>query len=429
MGLSYPSPATGSIGRGVVARLAKRPADVPPTGSRENITMRIGLICLVLGYVLSQFYRAFLAVLTSALANDVGATSADLAYASGLWFIVFAAMQIPVGEALDRIGPRITVVGLFALGGAGGAAVFAMAQSPSHITLAMILIGIGCSPVLMASYYIFAKMYPAALFSTLAGAVIGFGSLGNLASAAPMAWAVEAIGWRETMWALSAMTLLVAVVLWVFVKDPPKEPTESPKGSVLDLLRIPALWLILAMMFVNYAPAAGIRGLWVGPYGNDRFGVGVETVGLVTLVMGLAMIAGNFLYGPAERLFGTRKWVVFCGNGLGALACFFLWMLPPNASIWTATAALCVIGFAGGSFPVLIAHARPLFPRHLTGRGVTLLNLFGIGGVGVMQLVTGRLFAHWEVAYKDPFPPLFLFYGIFICCGLALYAFSRDRTD
>jgi len=391
--------------------------------------MRIGLICLVLGYVLSQFYRAFLAVLTPALETDLGATSADLAYASGLWFIVFAIMQIPVGEALDRIGPRVTTVGLFALGGAGGAAVFAVAQSPSHITIAMVLIGVGCSPVLMASYYIFAKMYPAAMFSTLAGAVIGFGSLGNLASAAPMAWAVETIGWRETMWVLSGATLLVAVVLWVFVKDPPKDRADGPKGTVLDLLRIPALWLILAMMFVNYAPAAGIRGLWVGPYGTDRFGVTTETIGLVTLAMGLAMIAGNFLYGPADRLLGSRKWVVFGGNALGALACFALWPLPPDASIWTATIALCVIGFAGGSFPVLIAHARPFFPSHLTGRGVTLLNLFGIGGVGVMQLVTGRLFSHWEETYKDPFPPLFLFYGIFICCGLALYAFSQDRSD
>ena len=61
------------------------------------------MICLVLGYVLSQFYRAFLAVLTPALEADLGATSGDLAFASGLWFLTFAIMQIPVGEALDRI--------------------------------------------------------------------------------------------------------------------------------------------------------------------------------------------------------------------------------------------------------------------------------------------------------------------------------------
>ena len=392
--------------------------------------MRVGLVCLVLGYVLSQFYRAFLAVLTPALEADLGATAGDLSFASGIWFIIFALMQIPVGEALDRIGPKVTVVTLFALGGAGGAALFAVATTPAHISWAMALIGVGCSPVLMASYYIFAKMYPAAVFSTLAGAVIGFGSIGNLASAAPMAWAVETFGWRETMWALAGTTLVVAAALWVFVKDPPKPVGGAQKGSVLDLLRIPALWLIFPMMFVNYAPAAGIRGLWAGPYSSDTFGADTSMIGTVTLVMALSMIAGSFLYGPADRFFGSCKWVVFVGNGVGALACFALFALPDDASIWTATALLAAVGIGGSSFPVLIAHARQFFPEHLTGRGVTLLNLFGIGGAGVMQMVTGRLVEHWQtVDPKFTYHNLFGFYAVLICCGLAAYAFSQDRTD
>jgi MFS family permease len=393
--------------------------------------MRIGLIVLVLGYVLSQFYRAFLAVLTPALEADLGATAADLSYASGLWFIVFAVMQIPVGEALDRFGPRITAVVLFSLGGAGGALVFAMAQTPAHIAWAMALIGIGCSPVLMAAYYIFAKMYPAVMFSTLAGATIGFGSLGNLASSAPMAWAVEAFGWRETMVALAVLTLLVSIALWLVVKDPPKTASTGRRGSVLDILKIKALWLIFPMMFVNYAPAAGLRGLWVGPYGTDVFGADTSMIGTMTLVMGLAMIAGNFAYGPMDRVFGTRKWVVFVGNTLGAVGCFALFALHGLTSVWTATALLALVGLAGASFPLMIAHARPFFPEHLTGRGVTLMNLFGIGGVGIMQIVTGRLMTFWQDTKGDSeaYASLFGFYGIAMCCGLAIYVFSTDRTD
>ena len=43
-----------------------------------------------------------------------------------------------------------------------------MATAPLHISIAMALIGIGCSPVLMASYYIFAREFPPARFATLA---------------------------------------------------------------------------------------------------------------------------------------------------------------------------------------------------------------------------------------------------------------------
>ena len=43
--------------------------------------MRIGIAALVLAYVLSQFYRAFLAVMTPVLTRDLGVTAADLASA------------------------------------------------------------------------------------------------------------------------------------------------------------------------------------------------------------------------------------------------------------------------------------------------------------------------------------------------------------
>lgn len=391
--------------------------------------MRLGLICLVTAYMLSQFYRAFLAVLAPALEADLGTTPEDLSYASGLWFLVFAAMQIPVGEALDRIGPRLTAAGLFALGGAGGAAVFAVAQGPGHVTLSMVLLGIGCSPVLMASYYIFARVYPAGVFATLAGVVLGLGSIGNLASSAPMAWAAEAFGWRTTMWGLAALTLAIAVVLWITVKDPPRVETAR-RGSVLDLLRIPALWLILPMMFVNYAPAAGLRGLWAGPYTGEVFAADAVTIGRVTLVMGIAMIVGNLVYGPLDRLFGTRKWTVFGGNALVVLACLALWALPDRSLVWS-TLLLAAVGFFGASFPVLIAHGRAFFPDHLAGRGVTLMNLFGIAGVGLMQLASGRLYRAAGTATDPtaPFTAIFAAYAALVAVGLLFYAFSRDRTD
>ncbi|MFZ0099423.1 MAG: MFS transporter, partial [Gemmobacter sp.] len=86
--------------------------------------MRIGIACLFAAYVLSQFYRAFLAVLSPVLKQEIGVTASDLAAASGLWFLAFAAMQIPVGAALDRVGPRLTAASLLMVG-ALGAAVFA----------------------------------------------------------------------------------------------------------------------------------------------------------------------------------------------------------------------------------------------------------------------------------------------------------------
>lgn len=389
--------------------------------------MKVGLVALVLAYVLSQFYRAFLAVMTPVLIKDLGVSAADLASASGWWFLAFAAMQLPIGWALDRVGPRLTAGVLMAVG-AGGAVLFAQATGAFQIKLAMALIGIGCAPVLMASYFIFARQFPPAIFGTLAGITIGVGSLGNVASSLPLSAAVEAFGWRETVLGLAAITGAVALAILMLVRDPERLETARD-GSLLDLLRIPAIWPILAMMAVCYMPIAGLRGLWVGPYYADVHGADPLEIGRVGLWIGLAMVAGNFAYGPLDRWLGTRKWVIFGGNAV-TLACLVgLWWFAA-APAATATALLVAAGFFGASFPMVIAHGRAFFSPQLMGRGVTLLNLFGIAPIGIAQIVTGRIHAATDpVPPAAPYEAVFLFFALTTALGLAVYLLSQDRTD
>ena len=91
-----------------------------------------GIVALAVAYVLSQFYRSFLAVLTPALTAELGATKGDLSLASGVYFLTFALAQFGIGVSLDRFGPRRTGAILLAMGGAGGAFLFAAATKPVH---------------------------------------------------------------------------------------------------------------------------------------------------------------------------------------------------------------------------------------------------------------------------------------------------------
>ncbi|MFC3088173.1 MFS transporter [Tabrizicola soli] len=389
--------------------------------------MRIGIAALVLAYVLSQFYRAFLAVMTPVLTKELGVSAADLASASGWWFLAFAAMQVPIGAWLDRVGPRLTTGLLLALG-AGGAVLFSQATGALQIKLAMALIGAGCAPVLMAGYFIFARSFSPTVFGTLAALMLGVGTLGNVASALPLSWTVAAFGWRETMLGLAVITGAVALAILALVRDP-ERLEAGRRGSLIELLRMPALWPILAMMVVCYAPIAGLRGLWIGPYFADVHGADQLEIGRISLWVGLAMVAGNFAYGPLDRIFSRRKWLVIAGNAAAVACLFALWWFaaaPPAVT----TAILVAAGFLGASFPIVLAHGRSFVPPHLTGRGVTLLNLFGIAPIGIAQIITGRIHAATPAApAAAPYAAVFLFFAVSTAIGLAVYLLSQDRAD
>ncbi|MBO6719663.1 MAG: MFS transporter [Rhizobiaceae bacterium] len=389
-----------------------------------------GIAALALAYVLSQFYRSFLAVLAPGLVADLGATKAELSFASGTWFIVFALMQFAVGVSLDRYGPRRTASYLLGVCGGGGALLFCLAGSPLEITIAMGLIGAGCAPVLMAPLFIFARTFSPARFAILASWFVALGSLGNVVGAAPLAAAAEFFGWREVMAGFAAFTLLVAVALFLLVRDPPQEDAGAGGTGLsgyLELLKLKVLWPIIPLMAINYAPPAGIRGLWAGPYLAEVYALDTLAIGNVTLFMALGMVAGSFLYGPLDTLLGTRKWVAAGGNAISLAAVTALAALP-LAGVPFASVMLVIIGVAGMGYGMIMAHSRAFFPAHLTGRGVTLMNFFSIGGVGAMQFATGGVVSA-SVVPGEPvaaYAALFAFYALLLGAALVIYLFSRD---
>ena len=386
--------------------------------------MYVGIAVLCIAYILSQFFRSFLAVLSSVLATDIGAQPDDLAYALGLLFLVFAVMQIPVGWGLDRFGPRIVSSVLLLIGGGGGAFLFASAQNPSHINLSMALLGVGCSPILMASYYIFARNYSPKIFATLAATFLGIGSLGTLIGASPLTYFVGILGWRDAVELIGIFTIFISLFLLFTVKNPDiKYESTVSSGGFWSILKSKDILLIAPIAIICYAPVAGLRGIWLGPYFEKKFEASIDEIGTIGLIMSLGMIFGTFFYGPLDRIFKTRKWIVLIGNFICLLSVAALSFLP-ELSYNFAIISFALVGFFGMSFPVVVAHGRSFVPMELSGRGVTLMNLFAIGGVGVLQALSGLVFER-----TGDFGAVFSVYFILILIGLVVYFWSKDNTS
>ena len=391
----------------------------------------VGIAAMTMAYVLSQFFRSFMAVLSPALMADLGASKAQLSVASGWWFAAFALMQFAVGIALDRFGPRRTLAVIMGLGCGLGGFVFAGAQAPWMISLAMALIGAGCAPVLMASMFVFARSYPPARLAVLTASVVGIGSLGNVGGTVPLAAAAGLWGWRIVLAVMGAVSILTAGAVLALVRDPPRAQSATGDDGIwrgyLHVARLRRLWPIFPLVGLNYVPMIGILGLWAGPYLADVKGADSLAIGQVTFFMALAVVVGSFLWGPLDTIFGTRKWVAFFGNLASVVVLLWLAAFPTQGTL-AVTVSFCLIAVFGSSFALIMAHGRAFIPVHLTGRGITLLNFFSIGWVAILQMMSGHVVDGWT----DPARPeaayvaLFLFYAIGQGAALAVYLLSED---
>ena len=104
----------------------------------------VTLVTLFAAYMLSQFYRSFLAIVAPNLTQELGLGPAELGALSGVWFGTFAFAQFPIGWALDSFGPRRTLAGAM-LAAVTGAFLFAAAEGFVTMLVSMALIGIGAA--------------------------------------------------------------------------------------------------------------------------------------------------------------------------------------------------------------------------------------------------------------------------------------------
>lgn len=389
-------------------------------------------LALVFAYILSQFFRAFLAIVAGDLSRDIGLTAADLGAISAVWFIAFAMAQFPVGWALDRIGPRRTMAGLMVLAVAG-ALWLSTATTYAGCLASMALIGIGCSPILMGSLYVFARTYPIERFAMMSSFIIGFGSAGSLLGATPLALAVEAVGWRATMVGIAGVTALSALVLLAIVRDPPRLDqaggSDSILGGLSEIAAIRSLWLLLPITATSYAVVIATRSLWIAPFFKDVHGFGATEIGHAALVMSIAMSLGALAFGPIERIVGSAKATTLVGCAITGALFVTLGFTGAGGALWSIL-LLTAIGAIGLSYGILMAHARLFFPAHLIGRGVTFMNFAFIAGAGVVQWLSGLSVQAMQEAGAAPglvFGRLFLAFGLALLGACALYAFSPAR--
>ncbi|WP_300296678.1 MFS transporter [Ferrovibrio sp.] len=356
------------------------------------------LICACLTYIISQFYRSANAVIGPDLMTELSLTPEDLGILTGAFFLTFSVSQLPVGIALDRWGPRRTIIVTLVIA-LFGALAFAHGRNLTELSLARVVLGFGCAALLTGPMVLFSRWFSPERFAQMSGILIAVGNLGVIASTAPLAWFTAAFGWRAAFYVTAAMTLaLIALSFWAIHDHP--DPTKARPGAgetlgqtlrgVVTVMRHPAFPHLFVIIFTAYATFITILGLWAGPYLHDVHGMDATARGNVLIFMAAGAAGGYFIWGPLDRVFNTRKWLLAAGLG-AQLLCLLTLVLVPGLGVVTITILFTVMGVVNGCIVMIFAHARSVFPAELVGRGITTLNIGTMGGGAFQQILTGFL--------------------------------------
>lgn len=355
-------------------------------------------------YFFSYFYRSANAVIAGDLARELHLDAGQLGFLTSLFFAAFAATQLPMGIWLDRWGSRwVTPALMFA--GALGSLVFAFAHSLPLLALGRALIGVGMAGVLMGSLKIFSQWFSLKRFATASGLLVGIGALGALAAASPLAWLNQLIGWRAVFIFGGVGTAVVAASIMIWTRNTPSGVPWTGGSAAIGGFGIVfgdrRFWRMTPLAFFLAGVTMGFQGLWAGPYLFDVNGLKQLEAGNVLLWMAIGLAFGFLASGQLADRFGIAL-VTVIATIVFALSQFALALQPPLQ--WVVI-LYAIFGFTGAFNIMIVTQARQIFPLQITGKAITAINVFAIGGTFLLQWWMGLIIGLFPTVAPGSYPP------------------------
>jgi MFS family permease len=356
------------------------------------------LLPFAAGYYLSYLFRTINALIAADLTVEFNLSAGDLGLLTSIYFLVFAAAQLPLGALLDRYGPG-TIHSALLLFASVGALVFALADGLFGLLVGRVLLSIGVALALMAGFKAIVLWYPPQRIALANGWLVMLGALGAVTATGPAEVIVHAFGWRSLFVLLSALSAIAALLTVSAVPESiagrPGQSHAKP-ASLWTVYRDRRFWRIAPLSATGIATSWSLQGLWAAPWLRDvdRFGR-PDIVRLLT-VMALAVCLSALLLGTVAgrlRRIGIKTEWVLTSTLMASMAAQALLVLRcpvPSLLLWPVIAA------AGAATVLSFGILAEYFPKEISARANAALNLLHLGCAFVLQSATGLIIEQWH---------------------------------
>jgi sugar phosphate permease len=336
-------------------------------------------------YVLAVFHRTSLSVAGLVAADRFDISASQLAVFTMVQLLVYAAMQIPVGVFLDRVGPRrMLTAGLILM--TTGQLAFAVVSGYGPALGARVLVGMGDAMVFASVLRLVASWFMPARNPLVTQATGMFGQLGAIAAAVPMSAALSTLGWGPAFTLTAGIGVVLGLVLFVVVRDTPRQDDDAQAPEQLTVVAegLKSSWaqpgtrLGLWTHFTTMFSVTAMVLLWGYPFFVQGEGLSGSQAGVL---LTLATVA-SLVSGPVIGSFIARHPFHRSSFVLGVVATIVaVWTLvlmwPGSAPVWLLAVLMLVLGVGGPASMVGFDFARTFNPPHRLGGATGIVNQGG----------------------------------------------------
>jgi MFS family permease len=340
--------------------------------------------------------------MTDYLMADFRIGAAALGNLSAFYFYSYVFMQVPTGVLADRWGPR-KLLTAGACVASLGAFLFAAAPTILVANIGRLLIGGSVGVAWVSVLKLSTGWFPSRRFALTSGLALLCGLLGAVSAGVPLRILVNHFGWRPVMFFSAVGALVIAISLWIIVRDDPSErgyksfaPSDRAESdrpwSILSglskVFRYKNTWLLTLAPGGIVGPVLAFSGLWGVPFFTTHYGLSpVKSAALTSTLLVAWGVGGPLLGGLSDRI-GLRKPLYLSGCIISCVG-WGLILFVQGLPVWLLTVLMIFVGLASGAMIIGFVFAKESVPSPLAGTVTGVCNMGVMMGPMLLQPVMG----------------------------------------
>ncbi|HET6966468.1 MAG TPA: MFS transporter [Acidimicrobiales bacterium] len=363
----------------------------------------------VTAYAVAVFQRGSLAVSGLEFQHRFHAGPAELSVLAVLQLGVYAALQVPVGLLLDRLGARALIAAGAVLMGVGQLMMAFSHLVPEAIG-ARVLVGAGDAMTFISALRVVAAWFPSRRVPVMTQLTGILGQLGQVVAAFPLVAVLRSAGWPASFAGAAAASGVVSLVVLTGLRETPEgrlpaalaEPGAMRRGLRLAW-REPGTRMGMWTHFVNQFSGNVFALLWGYPFLVDGEKVSASVAGgLISIMVLVGMGVGPALGGLAGQWPMRRSVLTMFIVGTTAAVWTLVLAWPGRAPLALLVILVLVLSANGPGSLIGFDYARTFNPPERIGSASGVVNVGGFVASLLMILVVGLVLGglgHYTLAH------------------------------
>jgi len=396
----------------------------------------------VFGYLVAVMQRTTIGVAGVSATERFHSNASLLSTLAVLQLVVYAAMQIPVGVLIDRIGPRILMITGTALM-AAGQLVVAFSDLLGVAVAGRVLVGAGDAMIFTCLIRLVNSWFSGRIVPQLSQWVGNIGQLGQVLSAVPFAFVLHESGWTVAFASAAGVALAACAGIIAVVRNGPVGAEEGRRHASwpqslrqlgISIAR-PGTQLGFWSHFVTQSSGTVFALMWGFPFMVFALGyTPAEASWMLTIIVGAALVIGPVLGILTARFPLRRSNIVLTIVAAMAVVWGLLLLWPGTPPVWLVVLLLVVIGAGGPGSLIGFDFARTTNPLYALGSANGFVNVGGFAASFVMIYLIGVLLdwrshlASTGLYTLDGFKVAFAIQYVIVGIGVLFLLSARRRT-